>query len=114
MRKKSTYLYFLAVAAIIIAAAFVLNISVIKSAVRSVLTMIANPWVCTAGAVSAFIFTGSKYYWLINIAAALIVSLIIQFLVLNAAFAPYAVLMRALAFLGIVYILNLIRILFTK
>lgn len=114
MRKKSAYLYFLAVAAILIAAAFVLNISFIKSAVHSVLHMVSSPWVCAAAAVSAFIFTGNKHYWLVNIAVALIVAVLIQFFIIGGSFVPYTILMRALAFLCIVYVLNLVRVLFTR
>lgn len=114
MRKKSTYLYFLALVTILVAAAFALNITVIKSAVHTLFSMISNPWVCAAGAISAFIFTGNKYYWLVNIAVALIVSLLIQFFVINGGFATYTILIRALAFLSIVYLLNLIRVLIAK
>lgn len=114
MRKKSTYLYFLAVIAIIVAVGYIMNISVIKSITNSVISALSNPWIYAGGAVSAFIFTGNKYYWLINIVAGLVVALAIQFFVVGGSIVLFTIFIRTLAFLCIVYLLNLIRILVTK
>lgn len=114
MRKKSTYLYFLAAIIILIAAAFALNISVIKTLTHSVLTMAASPWVCAVAAISAFIFTGNKHYWLINAATAVIAAIAIQFFIIDGNLVFMTILARALAFLTIVYLLNLLKILIVK
>lgn len=114
MRKKSSYLYFLATIIILIAAAFALNISVIKTLTHSVLTMATSPWVCAVAAISAFIFTGNKHYWLINTAAAVIAAIAIQFFIIGGSLVLMIILARVLAFLAIVYILNLLKILIVK
>lgn len=114
MRKKSTYLYSLALIVILIASGFALNIHFFKNATISILNMITNPWVCATAAVCAFIFTNHKHYWLINIGCAVITSLIIQFVVLKGGADFYTIALRSLAFLSVVYILNLIKIILTK
>lgn len=114
MRKKSTYLYLLTAIIIIIAIGFIMNISQIKSVTNTTLTMMTSPWVCAAAAICAFIFIGNKNYWLINGGCAFIASLAIQFLVIGSGAGLYTILVRALAFLIVVYLLNLIKILFTK
>lgn len=114
MRKKSTYLYFMAAIVILIAAAFALNISIIKSTVHSIFTMTMSPWVCATAAISAFIFTGNKHYWLISAATAVIAAIAIQFFIIGGSLVFMTILARALAFLAIVYILNLIKILIVK
>lgn len=114
MRKKSTYLYFLAIIIAIIAVGFVMNVGEIKAVTHSVFAMAINPWVCATAAISAFIFTGNKNYWLFNTGCALITSIIIQFLIIGSGAGLYIIAVRALAFLTIVYLLNLIKIIFAK
>lgn len=114
MRKKSTYLYVLAAVAIIIAAGFIMNIALIKSAALSVFNMLPNPWVFGPAAVCAFIFMGSGRYWLINIGCALITALAVQYLVIGGGAGVYTIAYRTLAFLSVVYVLNLGKLLITK
>lgn len=114
MRKKSTYLYVLAAIAIIIAAGFVLKISLIKTAALTIFNMLPNPWVFGPAAVCAFIFMGSGRYWLINIGCAIITALIVQYFIIGGGVGIYTIAYRALAFLSIVYILNLCKLLVTK
>lgn len=114
MRKKSTYLYFLALIVILIAAAYALNIHFIKSAAHGIIRSAANPWICASAAVCAFIFMGNKHYWLINIGCALIAALIIELLVKGHHFGIYPLTISMLAFLSVVYLLNLIKVIFTK
>ena len=63
---------------------------------------------------SAFIFMGNGRYWLINLACALIASLIIQYFVIGHGAGIYTILYRAAAFLIVVYFLNLLKIILAK
>ena len=84
MSKKQTYLYILAAGIILILAGFFMHISLITSAYHTIGKMVANPLVFGPAAVCAFIFMGNGRYWLINLACALIASLIIQYFVIGA------------------------------
>ena len=83
MSKKQTYLYILAAGIILILAGFFMHISLITSAYHTIGKMVANPLVFGPAAVCAFIFMGNGRYWLINLACALIASLIIQYFVIG-------------------------------
>lgn len=114
MRKKSTYLYFLAIIVILIAAGYALNIHLIKNATVSILKNMRDLWICASAAICAFIFMGNKHYWLINIGCAIIAALVIELLVKGHHLGIYSLSIIALAFLGIIYLLNLIKVVFTK
>lgn len=114
MRKKQTYIYTLIAVAIVILAGFILNIPQIKTSTMSILGQVSNPWIAVAAAISAFIFMGNKNYWLINAGTAIVVAILIQYLVIGHGIGLVAILYKATAFLVIVYILNLIRLIFGK
>lgn len=57
---------------------------------------------------------GNGRYWLINLACALIASLIIQYFVIGHGAGIYTILYRAAAFLIVVYFLNLLKIILAK
>ena len=109
MSKKQTYLYILAAGIILILAGFFMHISLI-----TIGKMVANPLVFGPAAVCAFIFMGNGRYWLINLACALIASLIIQYFVIGHGAGIYTILYRAAAFLIVVYFLNLLKIILAK
>ena len=111
MSKKQTYLYILAAGIILILAGFFMHISLITSAYHTIGKMVTNPLVFGPAAVCAFIFMGNGRYWLINLACALIASLIIQYFVIAGI---YTILYRAAAFLIVVYFLNLLKIILAK
>ena len=106
MSKKQTYLYILAAGIILILAGFFMHHTIGK--------MVANPLVFGPAAVCAFIFMGNGRYWLINLACALIASLIIQYFVIGHGAGIYTILYRAAAFLIVVYFLNLLKIILAK
>ena len=114
MSKKQTYLYILAAGIILILAGFFIHISLITSAYHTIGKMVANPLVFGPAAVCAFIFMGNGRYWLINLACALIASLIIQYFVIGHGAGIYTILYRAAAFLIVVYCLNLLKIILAK
>ena len=112
--KKQHYLHILAAAIIIIAVGYMMNIHFIKMFSRKTLQMMQSAYVCIPAAVCAFIFLNNKHYWLLNSGAALIASLIIQYGVIGAGAGAVTILSRALAFLVIVYLLNLVKVILNK
>lgn len=112
--QKQTYLYILAAGIILILAGFFMHISLITSAYHTIGKMVANPLVFGPAAVCAFIFMGNGRYWLINLACALIASLIIQYFVIGHGAGIYTILYRAAAFLIVVYFLNLLKTILAK
>lgn len=114
MSKKQTYLYILAAGIILILAGFFMHIHVITSAYHVTSKMVANPLVFGPAAVCAFIFMGNSRYWLINLCCALVASLVIQYFIIKHGAGIYTILYRALAFLVVVYFLNLLKVILTK
>ena len=114
MRSKSTYLWLLAILAIVIAVSYALNIAIVKSIVAGTVASITSPWILALSAAAAFILTDNKYYWIMNIACAVIAAVILQIFVFGGVVGFWVVLYKTLAFLTVVYILNLIKILITK
>lgn len=114
MSKTKSYLYILAALVIIMVVGYVLNISLIKSACSTVLANAGNPWISVSAAVCAFIFYGNKNYWLVMAACALTVSLPYQFILVSHHAVLLTILLRALTFLIIVYLMNLLKLLINK
>lgn len=114
MRKKSTYLVLLAIIAIMVAFAYILNIVIIKNIVSGVVSNIQSTWILALGAAAAFILTENKYYWFMNIACGVLVAVILQIFVYGGMVTFWLVLYKTLAFLTVVYILNLAKILITR
>lgn len=114
MRKKSSYLYLLAIIIITIAAAYTLNIHFIKNATQEIFYKSQMPFIYITAAVCAFIFTGNKRYWLANIACSVATALIVELLIKGHGFSIYTTVIEMFAFLNIVYLLNLAKALITK
>lgn len=112
--KKKTALYILAAAICLILAAFIFNIPMIKNISIATLNMMKSPYVIGAAAACAFIFINSKNYWLIIAACAVAASLIIQFGIIGGGAGLYTILIRAFAFVVIVYLLNLVKAVLNK
>ncbi|MCX4348225.1 MAG: hypothetical protein OSJ76_00385 [Alphaproteobacteria bacterium] len=114
MSKKQTYFYILAAGIITIAAGYLMPVPAITGAFRTISKMVANPLVFGPAAVCAFIFMGNSRYWLINLACALIASLAVQYFIIGHGAGIYTILYRALAFLVVVYFLNLLKVILNK
>lgn len=112
--KKKTALYILASIICLIFVAFVFNIPIVKNLANNLFMMLKTPYILISAAVCAFIFIGTKKYWLIIAGCAIIASIIIQFVVIGGYGSIYLVAVRALAFITVVYILNLVKAIFTK
>ena len=111
---KQSYLYILALGIIVIAAGFLMPVPAITAAYHTTSKMVVNPLVFGPAAICAFIFMGNSRYWLINAACALIASLAFQYLVVGHGAGLATILYRALAFLVVVYFLNLLKVIVAK
>lgn len=114
MRKKSTYLVLLAIIAIIVAFAYILNIVMIKNIISGVVADIQSPWILALSAAAAFILTENKYYWFMNIACGVLAAVILQIFIYGGMVTFWVVLYKTFAFLAVVYILNLAKVLITR
>lgn len=114
MSKRQTYLFILAMGLLLIFIGQFMHISYINRIATSTLTWIKSPYIFVPAAVCAFIFMNNKKYWMINTGIALIVSLAIQYLVVHGTGSLYIILIRAFAFLVIIYLMNLIKIILDK
>ena len=77
MSKTKSYFTILAIAVIIIAAGYIMNIAAIKSFTSQYLTFAGQNILSVSAAVCAFIFLGSKNYWLIILGCAIAAAFII-------------------------------------
>lgn len=112
--KKNTALYILGAVICIILAAFIFNIPLLKNISLSTFGMMKSIYIIGSAAVCAFIFINNKNYWLIIAGTSIIISLMIQYGVTGHGAGIYTILTRALAFIAIVYLLNLVKIIFNK
>ena len=114
MSKTKTYLYILAVAVLVIAAGYVMNISQIKSFFNLCLQFSQQNILSVTAAVCAFIFLGNKNYWLLIAGCAIATALVIQFVIIghNAAYLVWAA--RIVTFLSIVFLMNFVKLLVNK
>ena len=114
MSKRQVYYYTFAAAIIILLVGFFMHITTITKLAHSTAAMMQNPLVFGPAAICAFIFMGNSNYWLINLGCALAASLIIQYFVIGHGAGLYTIMIRAFAFLVVVYILNLIKVFINK
>lgn len=114
MSKTKLYLLILAIAIITIAAGYILNIQIIKTVCASALVYAQKPALSVTAAVCAFLFVGNKNYWLIIAGCAIVTSLVIQYVVIGHGAAMFTVAVRACTFLAIVYLMNLVKLIFNE
>lgn len=114
MSKRQTYLFILAMGLILILIGQFMHISYINSVVKNTIRWVESPYIFAPAAVCAFVFMNNGKYWMINIGAALIMSLIIQFVIVKSGGSLYIFLIRSFAFIVVVYLLNLIKVILDK
>lgn len=112
--RKNTALYILAIIICLALAAFVFHIPALKHLFHSLYAMLQSPYILVSGAVCAFLFINTKNYWLIIAGCGILASLIIQFAIIGHGAGLYTLAVRALAFITVVYLLNLVKVIFTK
>ncbi len=114
MSKMKIYLFILAAAIIAIALGYIMNIQIIKTVCESALAYARKPALSVTAAVCAFLFYGNKNYWLVIAGCAVATSLVIQFLVIGAGAALFTIILRACTFIFIVYLMNLVKLIFNE
>ncbi len=114
MKKLKLYLLILAIALIIIAAGYLMNIGMIKSICRHVITFADSQILSVTAAVCAFLFYGAKNYWLAILGCAIATALVIQFLIIGGGAELFVIAVRTLAFVVIVYLMNLVKVIFNE
>lgn len=112
--KKNTALYILAAIICLLLAAFVFHIPALKHLFHNLYGMLQSPYILVSAAVCAFLFINTKNYWLIIAGCGVAAALIIQFAVIGHGAGLYTIAVRALAFVTVVYLLNLVKVIFTK
>ena len=110
--KKNTALYILAVVICLLLAAFVFHVPALRH--HSLHGMLQSPYILVSAAVCAFLFINVKNYWLIIAGCGVAAALIIQFAVIGHGAGLYTIAVRALAFVAVVYLLNLVKVIFAK
>lgn len=110
MSTMKSYLYIIAAAVIVIAAAFVVPIAPVKSFCLTCFGFMQQNVLIGAAAICAFIFLGNNHYWFIIAGCAIITALIIQFAIVghNAAIITWVA--RVTAFMTIVFLMNFVRV----
>ncbi len=114
MSKTKSYFSILAIAAIIIAAGYIMNISAIKSFTAQCLAFAGQNVLSVSAAVCAFIFLGNKNYWLIMLGCAIAAAFIIQFVIVGHGAGVLVIAACATTFLAIVFLMNFVKLLVNK
>lgn len=114
MSKTKIFLIILAAAIITIIIGYTANIQIIKSTCQAALAFAKRPALSVSAAVCAFLFLGSKHYWLIIAACAVAASLIIQYILIGSGAGLFIIVVRACTFLAIVYLMNLVKLIFNE
>lgn len=112
--KKNTALYILAVIICLFLAAFVFHVPALRHLFHNLYGILQSPYILVSAAVCAFLFINTKNYWLIIAGCGIAAALIIQFAVIGHGAGLYTIAVRALAFVTVVYLLNLVKVIFAK
>ncbi len=114
MSKTKTYFMILAVAAIVVAVGYIMNIAAIKSFSTMCFNYAGDNWVSVTAAVCAFVFLGNKNYWLILLACAVVAALITQLVIIGQGIGIMTLAARCVAFLSIAFLMNFVKLLINK
>ncbi|MBP3346686.1 MAG: hypothetical protein J6L86_06645 [Alphaproteobacteria bacterium] len=117
MSKSRYYFWILAAALIVLGIGFTMRIPEITNPAYATAAHATNPWILVVAAISAFLLGNFRHYWIAVIVTGLITAVCIHLFVLNGSFGTldtYTTLYRTLAFTCIVYLLNLVRLIFSR
>lgn len=114
MSKTKTYFGILIAVVSIIAVGYILNIGQITSFTNLCLKYAGNNVIAVSAAVCAFIFLGCKNYWFVLAGSAVVAALLLQFVVNGHGAGLTASLAQITAFLGIAFLMNLIKLVVNK
>lgn len=114
MTKTQTYFIILAIAIITVGLGYFLHIKTIIGLCSACLTYMKNPILPVTAAACAFIFYGSKNYWLIMAGCAVITAMTMQFIIVGQGTTVFLLASRTLAFLTVVYLMNLVKLIINR
>ena len=112
--KRKTALYILAVIICLILAAYIFHIPALKGFFHQIFHMGKSPYILVSAAVCAFLFINTRNYWVIIAGCGIVAALIIQFAVIGHGAGLYIIAVRAAAFIMVVYLLNLVKVILAK
>lgn len=113
MSKTKTYFYIIAAVLITIAIGYLLNIHFIKTACISIIAHIQGSALPAIAAICAFLFYGNRNYWLIITGCGIITAIVLP-LINSINTSLYAIIYSCLAFMTIVFLMNLVKLLINK
>lgn len=114
MSKTKTYFSILIAVVAIVAVGYIMNIGQITSFMNLCLKYAGNNIIAVSSAVCAFIFLGNKNYWFILLGCAIAAALLLQFVVNGHGAGLTATLAQVTTFLGIAFLMNLIKLVVNK
>lgn len=114
MSKTMTYFYILTAIAIVAAVGYIMNIGLIKSFYNLCFQFAQQNILSVSAAICAFIFLGNKNYWLIMAGCAIATAIIIQFVIIGHNGSELVWAARIATFLGVVFIMNFVKLLVNK
>ena len=114
MDKKQTYLFIFAMTLTIVFIGQFMNISYINRLALNTWTWMQSPYIFIPAGICTFLFMNNKKYWGINTTIAVITSLVIQYIIIGSSGTIYILFVRALAFIVIVFLLNVIKVVLDK
>ena len=117
MSNSRYYFWVLAAAIIILGIGFAMKIPEITNVSPAVAAHASNPWILVVAAISAFLLGNYRHYWIAVTITGIITAVCIHLFVNNGAFNTldtFTTLYRTLAFICIVYLLNLVRLIFSR
>ena len=113
MKKSTAYFSILLITLAIVLIGYIVPVGSIKHFAHGVFHAAFNPLIAISAAACAFIFLNSGHYWLINSACGFIAAIVVL-LLHKSGLGVMSILIRATAFVYIVYILNYIRLIISK
>lgn len=114
MSRKQSYLTILAITICVILAGILMHIEEINTIVQATMAAMKDPRISITAAVSAFIFMGKSNYWLYITVLGLITGFVVQYFLIKGGINITIIAYRAFAFVVVVYLLNLVKLLFNK
>lgn len=113
MKKSTAYFSILLITLAVVLVGYLVPVGSIKHFAHGAFHAAFNPWIAISAAACAFIFINNQHYWLINIACGVIAAIVVL-LLHKSGLGVMNILIRATAFVYIVYILNYIRLIIGK
>lgn len=107
--KKRYYILITAIVAVVFLIGMIFNIGVLKEFYTAVFASMISSNVLILAALVGFVFVGTKRYWLIVTGSAVVASIFIQMVMVGNGFVVDLIVARIIGFMGVVFIMNMVR-----